>query len=192
MISSLASIYKDWKFKRRMRSLVRHGMRIGKNVHIMPGAIFDEAYASLISIGDNCRIADGVRFLVHDASMYHELGTAIVGRIDIKENSFIGINASILPGVTIGPDAIVGAGCVVTKDVPSNSVVVGNPAQFICTKEEFLKKHKERQNTMKTFSYEAFFNEMNKDEISAAEFKKAYLMGGVKETNLKWLEKEGQ
>jgi exopolysaccharide acyltransferase PssR len=51
----------------------------------------------------------------------------------IGENCFIGINAMILPGVRIGDQVIVGAGAVVTKDVPANSVVAGNPAKVIKT-----------------------------------------------------------
>ena len=49
----------------------------------------------------------------------------------IKKNVWIGVNVTILPGVTIGENAIVGACSVVTKDVPDNTVVVGNPARVI-------------------------------------------------------------
>ena len=51
--------------------------------------------------------------------------------IHIKENAWIGANATILPGITIGKNSIVGAGSVVTHDVPGNSVAVGNPARVI-------------------------------------------------------------
>jgi hypothetical protein len=54
------------------------------------------------------------------------------------DDVFIGRGATILPGVTIGPRAIVGAGAVVSKDVPPNSVVAGNPARFIRTLDEHL------------------------------------------------------
>lgn len=54
---------------------------------------------------------------------------------------WIGVNVTILPGVTIGENAVVGAGAVVTKDVPDNAVVVGNPARVIkyLDKEKFIK-----------------------------------------------------
>ena len=51
--------------------------------------------------------------------------------VRIKRNVWIGANATILPGVTIGENAVVGAGSVVTKDVPDNAVVAGNPARLI-------------------------------------------------------------
>ncbi|PCI61298.1 MAG: dTDP-6-deoxy-3,4-keto-hexulose isomerase [Gammaproteobacteria bacterium] len=49
----------------------------------------------------------------------------------IKENASIGANATILPGITLGSNCMVGAGAVVTKSVPANAVVVGNPAKII-------------------------------------------------------------
>jgi acetyltransferase-like isoleucine patch superfamily enzyme len=55
--------------------------------------------------------------------------------VHIKKNVWIGVNVTILPGVTIGENAIVGAGAVVTKDVPDNAVVSGIPAVVIKTKE---------------------------------------------------------
>jgi tetrahydrodipicolinate N-succinyltransferase len=62
------------------------------------------------------------------------------GPIIIRDNSFIGVNAIIMPSIVIGPNSVVGAGSVVTKDVPPNSVYAGNPARFICTYEEYLEK----------------------------------------------------
>lgn len=53
--------------------------------------------------------------------------------IVIKDNVWIGINATILQGVTVGENAVIGAGAVVTKDVPPNAVVGGNPAKIIKT-----------------------------------------------------------
>lgn len=50
--------------------------------------------------------------------------------IVLKKNVWVGIGATILPGVTVGENSIVGAGSVVTKDVPDNTIVAGNPAKF--------------------------------------------------------------
>jgi len=55
----------------------------------------------------------------------------LLNRYILKKRAWIGINSTILPGVTIGENSIVGAGSVVTKDVPDNTIVAGNPAKFI-------------------------------------------------------------
>ena len=64
----------------------------------------------------------------------------VFGKIEIKDNCFIGINSIIMPNVTIGPNAVVGAGAVVTKDVPANTVVAGVPARVICSADEYKEK----------------------------------------------------
>lgn len=55
----------------------------------------------------------------------------ILEKTIIKKNASIGSNATLLPGITVGENAIVGAGSVVTKNVPENSIVTGNPAKFV-------------------------------------------------------------
>ena len=64
------------------------------------------------------------------------------GCIEIMDNVFIGCNSTILSNVKIGPNAVIGAGSVVTRDVPPNSVVAGNPAKVIGTFEDYLEKRK--------------------------------------------------
>jgi maltose O-acetyltransferase len=164
-------------------------MKIGNNVHVMPGVFFDEAYAFLISIGDNCTITSGVRILAHDASMYRDLGFAKIGKVEIKDNTFIGNNSVILPGVSIGPGAIIGAGSVVNTDVPENSVAAGNPAKVILKKDDFLRKHKENLENSKTFEYGNFFSDINKILTPGGDFKRAYLIGGEKRPNLAWIKR---
>jgi acetyltransferase-like isoleucine patch superfamily enzyme len=67
-----------------------------------------------------------------------------MGKIVIGNNCFIGNGSKIMLGVRIGDNVIVGAGAIVTKDVPSNSVVAGVPAKVICTIDEFYEKNKEK------------------------------------------------
>ncbi|MEH6309130.1 sugar O-acetyltransferase [Olivibacter sp. CPCC 100613] len=104
--------------------------KIGKNVFIN----FDCAFLDLggITIEDNVLIAPKVSLL----SEGHPITPAdrqslMVGHIHIKKNAWIGANATILPGVTVGENAIVAAGAVVSKDVPDNTVVGGIPAKII-------------------------------------------------------------
>lgn len=63
-----------------------------------------------------------------------------VGAIDIRDNCFVGYGSIIMPRVTIGPDSIVAAGAVVTRNVPPGVVVGGNPARVICTTEDLVNK----------------------------------------------------
>jgi hypothetical protein len=63
-----------------------------------------------------------------------------VGKIDIRDNVFIGHGAIVLPGATIGPNAIVAAGAVVTSDVEANSVYAGVPARRICHIQDMVQR----------------------------------------------------
>ncbi|GEO03714.1 nodulation protein L [Adhaeribacter aerolatus] len=106
--------------------------KIGKNVFIN----FDCTFLDLggITIEDNVMLAPKVSLLSegHPVSP-NERQTLTAGKIHIKKNAWIGANATILPGVTIGENSVVAAGAVVSKDVPDNTIVGGVPAKFIKT-----------------------------------------------------------
>ena len=103
---------------------------IGKNVFIN----FDCVFLDLggITIEDNVLIAPKVSLLSegHPVSP-SERQSLVPGHIHIKKNAWIGAGATILPGVTIGENAVVAAGAVVSKDVPANTIVGGIPAKHI-------------------------------------------------------------
>jgi len=115
---------------------------IGKNCKIVMSSIIDGRRESgWVYIGNNTTITEYVTVLCHDAAPYHA-GLPIVYRDTvIGDNCFIGIRTIILPGVMIGNNVIVGAGSVVTKDIPSGQVWAGNPAKFIKTIEEMRAEH---------------------------------------------------
>lgn len=102
-----------------------YGMKIANSARISFGAFLDKTNPKGINIGSETYFAAGARILSHDYSKAIKVET-VVG-----ERCFIGTNAIIMAGVKIGDQVIVGAGSVVTKDVPSNSIVVGNPAKII-------------------------------------------------------------
>jgi acetyltransferase-like isoleucine patch superfamily enzyme len=85
-----------------------------------------------INIGDDTMIAANVQLVSNNHDEY-EREVLLCDEVNIKKGVWIGAGATILPGVTIGKYAIVGAGAVVTKDVPDYGVVVGAPARLIKT-----------------------------------------------------------
>lgn len=106
---------------------------IGENVRINIGVHFSDP--SYVRIGNNVTLST-CSLIGHDGAvevLNSALGLRLdsVGKIDIRDNVFIGYGAVILPGVTIGPNAIVAAGAVVTRDVPPNVIVGGVPAKSI-------------------------------------------------------------
>ena len=100
-------------------------MHISPSARISFGAKLDKTNGKGIRIGDESFVASGAMILSHDFCRGKHADT-IIGK-----QCFIGVNSVILPGVSIGDNCIVGAGAVVTKDVPANSVVAGNPAKII-------------------------------------------------------------
>lgn len=165
---------KDKKKKSYLEALQRDGLKLGKNVSIVDDFFFDRAHCYLISIGDNTIIAPSVRLVAHDASTKLYLGYTKFGKIDIKENCFIGHSVTVLCGVTIGPNSIIGAGSIVTKDIPPNSVAVGSPAKVVCSLEEYLARHRIDQEAV--FNEEYLIN--NLDERKRKQLLDAAEQGG--------------
>lgn len=120
----------------------KQGAIIGEDNRIMIRSLGSEPF--LIKIGSHCSISSGVLLITHDGGgwIFTEEVPSLqkFGKIEVKDNCYIGVNAIILPNVTIGPNAVVGAGAVVTRDVPPNAVVAGNPARVIRTTEQYKAK----------------------------------------------------
>ncbi|MBN1113715.1 MAG: acyltransferase [Oligoflexia bacterium] len=100
----------------------------------------------LVSIGNNVLLS-GCSLFAHDGSISvlnraYNVKLDKVGKIDIKDNVFIGHGAIVQPDVTIGPNAIVAAGSVVTSDVKEGTIVGGVPARTIGKVEDLVKKLK--------------------------------------------------
>lgn len=100
-------------------------MDISNSARISYGAKLDKTYPIGIHIDDESYVASGAIIFTHDFCRKIKTHTYIGKRC------FIGANAIIMAGIRIGDEVIVGSGAVVTKDVPSNSIVAGNPAKVL-------------------------------------------------------------
>ncbi|MFA0448941.1 acyltransferase [Vibrio breoganii] len=129
----LESFISDESFARK------YGVTIGSNCKVSTRNFSSEPY--LITIGDNVRIAQGVKFFTHGGLIPFRKENPtldIFGKISVGDNVHIGDGAFILPGVKIESNCIIGAGSVVSKSVPTGSVVAGNPARIVSTLDDFL------------------------------------------------------
>ena len=107
-----------------------NSVSIGKNVVVMNNALFMAAGG--VTIEDDVLVAANVQLISNNHDLYdHQILTC--KPVVLKRNCWIGAGATILPGVTVGENAVVGAGSVVTRDVEANTVIVGNPARVVKT-----------------------------------------------------------
>lgn len=113
-------VFIAWKYR------FFYGMDIGDNTGINRKAKLDtNVYPQGIHIGKNCNILAGAIILSHDACRSLKTDTYI------GDNTIVGIRSIVLPGVKVGNHVIIGAGSVVTKDIPDHCIVAGNPAKVI-------------------------------------------------------------
>ncbi len=124
--------------------LIKRGLTVGNNFNRQGHCIIDPSHCWLIEIGDNVTMATGVYLLAHDASSKNVCGYTKIGKIIIGNNVFLGAYSIILPNVTIGDNSIVACGSIVTRDIPSNVIVAGNPAKIISTIADYKKKMKNK------------------------------------------------
>lgn len=141
--------YKTANSAKRLQMLRKIGVKIGNGCDIDPSVTFgSEPY--LIEIGDNVRLTVGVKITTHDGGLWvlrhnGKLKDADrFGKVKIGNNVHIGLRSTIMPGVTIGDNVVIGCGAVVTKNIPSNSVAVGVPARVIESIDEYYEKAKDR------------------------------------------------
>lgn len=111
-------------------------IKIEDNVHINNNCTIISNGASIriesdTLIGYNCHIYDSDFHDLRPQKRLHSIGKT--GNVHIKRNVFLGNNVTILKGVVIGENSVVGSNSIVTKDIPDNTIVAGNPAQIIGT-----------------------------------------------------------
>jgi acetyltransferase-like isoleucine patch superfamily enzyme len=128
----------------------KRGVRINdhKTVYIAPSVVIDSSFPEHVSIGDHVYITRGAMVLSHTSftpPTQKIVGCEFtIGDVIIEEGAYIGVKAVVLPSVRIGRCAVIGAGAVVTNDVPPYSIVGGVPARIIGDVRELGEKLKQK------------------------------------------------
>jgi acetyltransferase-like isoleucine patch superfamily enzyme len=151
MLARIKKYYIRLSSDRYINYLRKNGIKIGD------GCVFrspmtthvDMMRPSLISIGDNVDMNVGFTLMAHDFTtrvFLYKYGEFLnsSGHITIGNNIYFGMNVTVLKGVTIGDNCIIGAGSIVTKDIPSNSVATGIPAKVVCSLDDYFDKRKQK------------------------------------------------
>jgi len=112
------------------------GVKIGKNCHLSPYVLLDLLHPELITIEDNVTISSNSMIFAHVNPTTNEFlknhgYPRTIKPVIIKNGAIISVGCIIIAGVTIGKNSIVGAGSVVSQDIPDYCVVAGNPARVI-------------------------------------------------------------
>lgn len=124
--------------KLRPSLMRRMGCKVGKGCFIGDHVRIDQGHADMITLEDSVSVASGTRLLCHQrdfthyyvGSDYMKLGYTIKPVV-LKKGCLVGMESFVMPGVTVGEGAIVGAGSLVAKDIPAWTVAVGRPAKVV-------------------------------------------------------------
>jgi len=136
------------------------GVKIGRGCIIPKEVFFDDMDPYLITLGDEVMMAPGVRIFAHvhyGARLYEYMGGRKAEPVKICDGAYLGTNVIVLKGVTIGECAVIGAGSVVTKDIPAYSLAVGAPARVV---RELEKRYRRPADAIGELTlYDVFFRE---------------------------------
>lgn len=124
--------------KLRPKLIRKMGCHVGKNTFFGDYVRMDTSYADMIYIGDYTHVTSGCRILCHQRDLTNyckgdnaaDLGYK-TGEVHIGKGVMVGMETLIMPGVTIGDGAIIGAGSIVTKDIPAWTIATGRPARVV-------------------------------------------------------------
>lgn len=149
IISFIKNIYHTRNSIAYANYLRRCGVKVGEHCEFRyPRTIrIDTSRPSLVTIGNYVDMNMNFQILVHDwgsfvfRNKYHDLINS-TGHVTIGNNIYFGTNVTVLKGVTIGDNCIIGAGSIVTHDIPENSVAVGVPCKVVCTLDDYYLKRK--------------------------------------------------
>lgn len=128
----------------------RRGATIGRNF-LGNGPIINDRDCPFVTIGDDVVFGPQVMLIAHDAALRDHIGWTRMQKIAIEDRVYIGARSILLPGVTIGQDAIIGAGSVVTKSVPSGETWAGAPATRRGATSELIERARHRMEVEPRF-----------------------------------------
>lgn len=139
---------------KRAKYIYKHNIfaECGENLFFQPRKL--PADPKFIKFHNNVVVAADVTFVCHDVmyilyrNMKNKPMVQHIDCIEVMDNVFIGLGAVIMPGVKIGPNAVIAAGSIVTKDVPPNSIVGGNPAKVIGDFDKLIAKREEESERL--------------------------------------------
>lgn len=139
---------------KRVKYIYKHDIfaECGDNLFFQPRKL--PADPKFIKFHNNVVVAADVTFVCHDVmyilyrNMKNKQMVQHIDCIEVMDNVFIGLGAIIMPGVKIGPNAVIAAGSIVTKDVPPNSIVGGNPAKVIGDFDTLMRKREEESERL--------------------------------------------
>lgn len=147
MIKRILRIIENYRIHKSSSAYINYlrskGVQIGGGNSIRPKSFnIDLTRPSLITIGNNCYFNENFTILTHDwvTKVFLNTGRQFLnssGRVSIGNNVSFGQNVMVLKGVTIGDNCFIGAGSIVTKDIPANSIAVGAPCKVIMSLEDY-------------------------------------------------------
>jgi len=149
VLDALLDLVAPWKarferarLERKWKHLRALGMHLGQGVNLPASTWIDTSHCFLISIGDWCGFGEGCLILAHDAQMDEFLDAGRIAPVTIHESCHFGSRTLILPGVEVGPRTLVGAGSVVSRSLPPETVCAGSPAKVLGSLDDYLERHR--------------------------------------------------
>ncbi len=122
-------------FSKLLHKLRGVKFRNSSSVFISKGVLLDNKFPELITIDEDVWLTQGVTVLSHSScsrlQTLHLNMLEVVGEVVIKRGVFIGVKSIVLPGVTLGEYCYIGAGSVVTTDIPPRTLAAGNPCRVV-------------------------------------------------------------
>jgi maltose O-acetyltransferase len=177
----IKSVIKDFlnkaaiKIKTPKKYIREKGGKVGNGVFIGDEVIIDYDYSFLLEIGDGAVISSRCIIELHDSCIPNAKGNGKtkIGKVIISDRVYIGVNSVLLPGIEIGPSAIIGACSLVNRNIPGGQVWAGVPAKFICTVDELDRKRKNLKNF--NIAYFDWIGEIEKTKINYPLFKRRFI-----------------